>query len=215
MLLGGIVEPPENVTVTFKDDLDKSFSEVKTVEYGGSCEFIEPPVHEGYTFDGWEIIGNNNGLTSVTKNTTCIAHYKQSGGDDDIIVTYVNGDGDIVIDLRNYNNELLTGEQTVGIKFNNELNGYKVNAFSVQEFGAGSGTKLNTHNYNTSCSFIDTDTSTHDFYALQIFDTDNQRIGQKLWDNGFRPVVFRAGCTSEPDKDDSDWKVIKDINSFN
>ena len=69
-------------TVTFVDGLTGIEFGTATVEYGSDVTFPEPPVHEGYTFHGWDNDGKN-----ITADRTITALYDINT----YTVTFVDG----------------------------------------------------------------------------------------------------------------------------
>ncbi|MBQ9949404.1 MAG: S8 family serine peptidase [Clostridia bacterium] len=75
-----------SVTVTFCDH-DGTVISTQTVEYGGSAQAPEAPVHEGYTFTGWD-----KDFSNVTEDITVTAQYEINV----YTVTFCDYDGTVI-----------------------------------------------------------------------------------------------------------------------
>lgn len=92
LLDGGVTPPPvETYTVTFVDSIDNSVIGTSEFEAGyvlAQTDFPNAPVHEGYTFIGWDVPEG----TAVTGDITVTALYQQN-------VLPGDADGDGVISM--------------------------------------------------------------------------------------------------------------------
>ncbi len=141
------------------------------------------PTHNRYEFSGWEITAGY--ITSVNGDATVYIKYIESGGEtgEQTVTTYVNGDGDICVQISNLADEI-SGEAGVQIYFSKALNTVSYDSYDVYEFGSGSGVKTDAHISSNIVSFTDEDCSTHDMYRIGFTDADGNKLGQSLWDDG-------------------------------
>jgi hypothetical protein len=191
VLLGGIITPSgETVNVTVVDSIDNSVVASTTVPLGADItswlNSLTVPTHEGYKFSGWEITAGY--ITSVNDNATVYIKYTEDSGggkDETTVQTYVNGDGDISVQISNLQDEI-SGQADVQVYFSKALNtvNYDKNRFDVFEFGSGMGAKTDIKTDSNIVSFTDEDCSTHDFYRFGFCDESGNRLGQSLWDGG-------------------------------
>lgn len=146
------------------------------------------PTHDGYEFSGWEITAGY--ITNVTDNATVYIRYKQSGGGTQSVKTYVNGDGDICVNIENLQDDI-SGSVTVQVYFSKALNTITYDSFDVMEFGAGGGQKTDASISSNIVSFTDEDCSTHEWYRVGFYNENGNRIGQSLWDNGLYITIIK------------------------
>lgn len=165
-------------TVRFRD-WDGTILKQQTVQEGTAATPPSNPVREGYTFTGWL----PTTYTDVLEDLDIYAQYIKNEQPTTEPLTYVNGDGDICI--RNIP-DVGTGSATVLVTFDKPLSDVTYNSINVQEFGAGGSSKTDVIVNNNTVQFNDNDVSTHDFYAIQLFN-DGQRVGQTAWDSGIIP----------------------------
>lgn len=142
------------------------------------------PTHEGYKFSGWEITAGY--ITSVTDNATVYIKYTEDSGGgtgEQTVQTYVNGDGDICVQISNLQDEI-SGRAYIALSFSKALDTVSYESFDVFEFGSGAGAKTDANIDSKIISFTDEDCSSHDFYRIGFYDENGNRLGQKLWDEG-------------------------------
>jgi hypothetical protein len=151
------------------------------------------PTHDGYEFDKWVITAGY--IYSVNDNATVYIMYRTAGGgqggdpggdpsgDTPTVRTYVNGDGDICIQMDNLQGEI-SGQTQVQVSFSKSLNTVGYSSFDVYEFGEGQGTKADATASANIITFADDECSVHEFYRFGFVDADGNKIGQTLWDDG-------------------------------
>ena len=128
-------EPVTEYTVTFVDGLTNEVIGTEKVAEGGNATLPTPPVHEGYTFTGWDHDGTN-----ITADTTITAQYAPE-------VTYQLGDvnmdgklntGDAVAILRHAAEmQILTEEQLALADYNGDGVVNTGDAVKILRFCAG------------------------------------------------------------------------------
>ena len=178
----------ETVNVTVVDSIDSSTVATTTVPINSDItswlNSLTVPTHEGYVFSNWEITAGY--ITNVTDNATVYIRYTQSGGGTQSVRTYVNGDGDICVDIENLQDDI-SGSATVQVYFSKELNTVTYESFDVMEFGTGSsesGQKTDANISSNIVTFTDEDCSTHRWYKVGFYNESGGRLGQSLWDAG-------------------------------
>lgn len=144
------------------------------------------PTHDGYTFSSYEITAGS--INNVTEDATVYLRYTVSGGGtgEQTVKTYVNGDGDICVNIENLADEI-SGSATVQVYFSKALNTVTYKSFDVMEFSTGSsesGQKTDANISSNIVSFTDEDCSTHRWYRVGFYDGSRRRLGQSLWDAG-------------------------------
>ena len=176
------------MNVTVVDSIDSSTVATTTVPINSDItswlNSLTIPTHDGYEFDNWEITAGY--ITNVTDNATVYIRYRQSGGGTQSVRTYVNGDGDICVNIENLADEI-SGSATVQVYFSKALNTITYGSFDVMEFGTGSsesGQKTDANISSNIVTFTDEDCSTHRWYRVGFYDESGNRIGQSLWDDG-------------------------------
>ena len=158
------------------------------------------PTHDGYTFSSYEITAGS--INNVTEDATVYLRYTVSGGGTQSVRTYVNGDGDICVNIENLQDDI-SGSATVQVYFSKALNTITYGSFDVMEFGAGGGQKTDASISSNIVSFTDEDCSTHEWYRVGLYDESGNRLGQSLWDNGL--YITRIKFTLS----DSTYKVYE------
>ena len=176
------------MNVTVVDSIDSSTVATTTVPINSDItswlNSLTIPTHDGYEFDNWEITAGY--ITNVTDNATVYIRYRQSGGGTQSVRTYVNGDGDICVNIENLADEI-SGSATVQVYFSKALNTITYGSFDVMEFGTGSsesGQKTDANISSNIVTFTDEDCSTHRWYRVGFYDESGNRLGQSLWDDG-------------------------------
>lgn len=175
------------VKVTVVDSIDNSVVATTTVALGSDItswlNSLAIPTHGGYEFSGWEITAGY--ITSVNDNATVYIKYQSSGGGTQEIKTYINGDGDICVQISNLQDEI-SGQAGVQIYLSKALNTivFDDSKFDVYEFGSDMEAKTGANYDSNIVSFTDEDCSTHDFYRIGFYDESGNRLGQSLWDEG-------------------------------
>lgn len=116
-----------------------------------------------------------------------------SGVPENVAVTYLNGDGDILVDTCDSGNitDQLSGSATVSITMTKAFSDITYNSYNVYEFGNGDGEKTVSEISGDTITFTDDDVSTHDFYRVGLFDSNNNRVGQTAWNAGFYPKSIK------------------------
>lgn len=142
---------------------------------------LEIPTYDGYEFDIWDL--PNGDIKDITGDAEVYSRYSKSGGDTQSVRTYVNGDGDICVNIENLQDDI-SGSAAVQVYFSKALNTITYNSFDVMEFGDDGGQKTDAHISSNIVSFTDEDCSTHEWYRVGFFDEKGIRIGQSLWDDG-------------------------------
>lgn len=197
MLLGGIITPSgETVNVTVVDSIDNSVVATTTVPINSDItswlNSLTIPTHDGYKFSGWEITAGY--ITSVNDNATVYIKYTEdSGGGTQTVKTYVNGDGDICVNIENLADEI-SGSATVQVYFSKALNTVTYKSFDVMEFDTGSsesGQKADANMSSNIVTFTDEDCSTHRWYRVGFYDESGNRLGQSLWDDGLYITIIK------------------------
>ena len=176
----------ETVNVTVVDSVDNSVVASTTVSLGADItswlNSLAIPTHDGYVFSGWEITAGY--INNVTDNATVYIKYTyDSGGGTQEIKTYVNGDGDICVQISNLQDEI-SGQAYVSLYFSKALNTVSYESYDVYEFGSDGGVKTDTNIDSNIVTFSDEDCSTHDYYRVGFYDASGNRLGQSLWDEG-------------------------------
>ena len=142
------------------------------------------PTHDGYTFSSYEITAGS--INNVTEDATVYLRYTVSGGGTQSVRTYVNGDGDICVDIENLQDDI-SGSATVQVYFSKALNTITYDSFDVIEFVTGSsesGQKTDVNISSNIVTFTDEDCSTHRWYKVGFYNESGGRLGQSLWDDG-------------------------------
>ena len=120
---------------------------------------------------------------------------ESSGVPENVAVTYLNGDGDILVDTCNLGNitDKLSGSATVSITMPMTFSDIKYDFCAVFKYSA-SGSKI----YNTTIrkttenaiTFTDNDVSKHDYFIIRIV-RGSRQITKELWDTGIRPESIK------------------------
>lgn len=156
---------------------------------------LDIPVHEGYTFDYFEITAGY--ITNVTDNATVYIRYSVEG--ENVIIGRVNGDGDISINGEK-SGWTYTGSADVVITMSKNFDTVDYDNHDIYDFSA-TGEELmmkpSTIEGNT-ISFTDNVIDTHNFYRIGLF-KNGQRVGQTAWDSGFKPVSISVTQNGKTD----------------
>ena len=159
-------------------DYDDTVIKTQTCAWGTAATPPDDPEREGYTFIGWEPTEYKN----VLHDLVIYAQYEKD--DETEITTFVNGDGDILVyDMPS----LGDGTAQITITFDKPLSTIDYDSIDVYEFSDNEGHKDNVVVENNTISFTDTLFSQRDSYAIRLFDSDNNRIGQQAWNAGVVP----------------------------
>lgn len=146
---------------------------------------LDTPVHEGYTFDYFEITAGY--IYKVTDDATVYIRYSVEG--EATITGHVDGDGDIALKGEN-SGWTYTGSADIVITFSKNFDTVEFSRYDIWDFSATGeeiSMKPSTIEGNT-ISFTDDVIDTHEFYRIGLFDSDNNRVGQTAWDSGFKPI---------------------------
>ena len=144
---------------------------------------LDLPVHEGHVFDYYDITAGE--IENVTDDATVYIRYTVEGN---VITSYVNGDGDILLDCER-SGWTYTGSADIVITFSKNFDTIAYDSHDIYDFSATGeevGMKPSTIAGNT-ISFTDNIIDTHNYYRIGLF-KDGQRVGQAAWDSGFKPV---------------------------
>lgn len=156
---------------------------------------LEIPVHEGYTFNYFEITAGS--ITNVADNATVYIRYSVEG--ENVITSRVNGDGDISIDCEN-SGWAYTGSADIVITMSNNFDTVDYDNHDIYEFSA-TGEELmmkpSTIEGNT-ISFTDDVIDTHNHYRIGLF-KGGARVGQTAWDSGFKPISISVTQNGKTD----------------
>lgn len=152
------------------------------------------PTHDGYVFDRWEITAGY--ITNVTDNATVYIRYTEPGGGTETqsISTYVNGDGDIVVDTFRSGWDF-TGSATIAIQMSKTFDSVVYESYDIYEFNTAdgeNGAKTDATISGDTITFTDEKIETHNFYRIGLFNNSGNRVGQTAWDAGFKPIKLRV-----------------------
>ena len=105
MLLGGILTPSDQVTITVVDSMNNnSVIATTTVDKGSDItswlNSLDRPTHDGYTFSGYEITAGST--TNVTEDATVYLRYTVSGGDAVETINVINNGVDLETHTQRY-----------------------------------------------------------------------------------------------------------------
>ena len=107
--------------------------------------------------------------------------------------TFVNGDGDISVGDVHLIDDNVAGEATVYIKMSKSFDKIKYASYDVVDFSKGDDEELKQENVVISgdtITFTDKNIATRNSYRIGLFNTSGNRLGQFLWDAGFKPVAM-------------------------
>ena len=169
------------------DIIDNSIISSTTVPINSDItdwiDSLDLHVHEGHVFDYYDITAGE--IENVTDDATVYIRYTVEGN---VITSYVNGDGDILLDCER-SGWTYTGSADIVITFSKNFDTVQFNSHDVYDFSATGeevGMKPSTIEGNT-ISFTDNIIDTHNYYRIGLF-KDGQRVGQTAWDSGFKPT---------------------------
>lgn len=204
MLLGGIVTPSDQVTITVVDSMNNNYVvATTTVDKGNDITSwlndLGKPTHDGYTFSSYEITAGS--ITNVTEDATVYLKYTVSGGGSTTnrVTTYVNGDGDMCVNAADGGWDF-TGSATVAIKMAKAFESVEYDTFDIMEFDTASGeqgTKADAAISGDTITFTDENIVTHKFYRIGLL-LSGQRVGQTAWDAGFKPIKVTVTVDGTP-----------------
>lgn len=107
--------------------------------------------------------------------------------------TSVNEDGDISVEDVHLIDDNVAGEATVYIKMSKSFDKIKYASYNVAEFSKGDDEEFKKENVVISgdtITFTDKNIATRNSYAICLLDANKNRLGQLLWDAGFKPVAM-------------------------
>ena len=188
------------------DGIDNSVIASTTVPINSNItewlDGLDLPVHEGHVFDYYDITAGE--IENVTDDATVYIRYTVEGN---VITSYVNGDGDILLDCER-SGWTYTGSADIVITFSKNFDTVQFNDHDIYDFSATGeevGMKPSTIEGNT-ISFTDNVIDTHNYYRVGLFNSEGNRVGQAAWDSGFKPVSVSVTQNGKVDN----YEVVAD-----
>lgn len=193
MLSGGTVTPSDTVKITLVDNITNEV--ITTANFPVHSDIrdwldtqVDYPEHAGYHIDHLEITSGS--LDNLTEDATIYVIYVKSDGGNRVY-TFINGDGDIVVNIQQTEAEL-SGSAKVEITTSKNFSDVSYESYDIVEFTeTETQTKADIAIVGNVVSFTDDDISTHNLYRIGLFDSNSGRVGQVAWDAGFYPTKIK------------------------
>jgi hypothetical protein len=189
------------------DEIDNSVIASTTVPINSDItewlDSLDIPVHKGHVFDYFDITAGET--DKVTDDATVYIRYSVEGKN--VIKSYINGDGDILLDCV-HSGWTYTGSADVVITFSKNFDTVQFIKHDIYDFSATGeevGMKPSTIEGNT-ISFTDNVIDTHNYYRVGLFASEGERVGKAAWDSGFKPVSVSVTQNGKTDT----YEVITD-----